>query len=56
MCAQVLVTAESVASRSQCELARQTFRALFEYGAVPIVNENVRLRRLPVSRAALVSR
>ena len=47
-CAQVLVTAESLASDSQYSLARDTFRELLEYGAVPIVNENVRqLPRCP---------
>lgn len=41
-CAQVLVTAESMASDSQYSFARDTFEELLQYGAVPIVNENVR--------------
>jgi glutamate 5-kinase len=41
-CAQVLVTAESMSSDSQYSFARDTFEELLQYGAVPIVNENVR--------------
>jgi hypothetical protein len=42
ICGQVLVTAESLASPTQYTLAKQTFLELFQLGAVPIVNENVR--------------
>eukprot|EP00240_Pyramimonas_obovata_P004668 CAMPEP_0118935804 /NCGR_PEP_ID=MMETSP1169-20130426/15838_1 /TAXON_ID=36882 /ORGANISM="Pyramimonas obovata, Strain CCMP722" /LENGTH=389 /DNA_ID=CAMNT_0006878867 /DNA_START=156 /DNA_END=1325 /DNA_ORIENTATION=+ len=39
-CAQVLITLENIADRSQYLNTRQTFKALFEYGVIPIVNEN----------------
>lgn len=39
-CAQVLLTLDNLANRSQYLNARNTFQALFEYGSVPIVNEN----------------
>ena len=38
--AQVLLTLENLAKRSQWSSARATFDALFAIGAVPIVNEN----------------
>lgn len=48
-CAQVLVTAESLASSTQYALAKQTFTELLRMGSVPVVNENVRSH----SRAAV---
>mmetsp|Transcript_19842 Transcript_19842/g.23811 ORF Transcript_19842/g.23811 Transcript_19842/m.23811 type:complete len:432 (+) Transcript_19842:197-1492(+) len=39
-CAQVLLTLDNLANRSQYLNARNTFEALFEYGVIPIVNEN----------------
>ncbi|KAK3250941.1 hypothetical protein CYMTET_39702 [Cymbomonas tetramitiformis] len=39
-CAQVLLTLDNLANRSQYLNARNTFQALFEYGTIPIVNEN----------------
>eukprot|EP00892_Ulva_mutabilis_P004327 jgi/Ulvmu1/2266/UM013_0113.1 len=38
--AQVLVTAESLSSKSQYARAQSTFAELFHFGAIPIVNEN----------------
>jgi glutamate 5-kinase len=42
-CAQVLISAESLASKHQCLRAQRTFQELLGYGVVPIVNENVRI-------------
>jgi glutamate 5-kinase len=42
ICAQVLVTAESLASKRQYARAEATFSELLRFGVVPIVNENVR--------------
>jgi glutamate 5-kinase len=39
-CAQVLLTLENLADRSQYRNARHTFDALFELGVIPVVNEN----------------
>lgn len=39
-CAQVLLTLDNLASRGQYLNASNTFRELFAYGAIPIVNEN----------------
>eukprot|EP00501_MAST-03F_sp_TOSAG23-6_P000443 GSMAST32.ASY1.ANO1.455.1 assembled CDS len=39
-CAQVLITYEDLGVRSQFLNARNTFKALFQLGVVPIVNEN----------------
>lgn len=39
-CAQVLLTLENLANRSQYLNARNTFAALFEMGVIPVVNEN----------------
>jgi len=39
-CAQVLLTLENLANRSQYCNARNTFDALFELGVIPVVNEN----------------
>lgn len=39
-CAQVLITYENLGVRSQFLNARNTFKALFQLGVVPIVNEN----------------
>ncbi|KAG1659378.1 hypothetical protein FOA52_007841 [Chlamydomonas sp. UWO 241] len=39
-CAQVLVTLDNLADRSQYLNVRNTFQELLNYGAVPIVNEN----------------
>ena len=38
--AQILLTAEDLASRTRYLNARNTIRTLMEYGAVPIINEN----------------
>ena len=39
-CAQVLLTLDNLANRSQYVNAKNTFEQLLHYGAVPIVNEN----------------
>mmetsp|Transcript_6585 Transcript_6585/g.8938 ORF Transcript_6585/g.8938 Transcript_6585/m.8938 type:complete len:402 (+) Transcript_6585:433-1638(+) len=39
-CAQVLLTLDNLSERSQYLNARATFKALFNYGCIPIVNEN----------------
>lgn len=39
-CAQVLLTLDNLANRNQYLNARNTFLELFQYGAVPVVNEN----------------
>lgn len=39
--AQVLLTSENLASEVQYKNAQNTFAALFDYGVIPIVNENV---------------
>lgn len=39
-CAQVLLTLDNLANRNQYLNARNTFTELFNYGAVPVVNEN----------------
>jgi glutamate 5-kinase len=39
-CAQVLLTLENLAARSQYVNARNTFDALFGLGVIPVVNEN----------------
>lgn len=39
-CAQVLITLENLSERSQYLNVRQTFKALFDYDVIPIVNEN----------------
>jgi glutamate 5-kinase len=39
-CAQVLLTLENLANRSQYSNARNTFDALFALGVIPVVNEN----------------
>ena len=41
-CAQVLLTLDNLANRGQYINARNTFIELLAYGAVPVVNENVR--------------
>lgn len=41
-CAQVLLTLENLADRSQYVNARNTFTELLAYGTIPVVNENVR--------------
>ncbi len=41
-CAQLLLTLDNLANRSQYLNARTTFIELLSYGVVPIVNENVR--------------
>jgi hypothetical protein len=40
-CAQVLLTLDNLANRSQYINARNTFTELLAYGAIPVVNENV---------------
>lgn len=40
-CAQVLLTLENLADRSQYVNARNTFTELLAYGTIPVVNENV---------------
>jgi hypothetical protein len=40
----VLLTLENLADRSQYINARSTFTELLAYGAIPVVNENVRPR------------
>lgn len=40
-CAQVLLTLENLADRSQYINARNTFTELLAYGTIPVVNENV---------------
>ena len=42
-CAQVLLTLDNLANRSQYINARNTFTEVLAYGAVPVVNENVSL-------------
>ncbi|PNG99833.1 putative glutamate 5-kinase, partial [Tetrabaena socialis] len=39
-CAQVLLTLDNLANRSQYLNARNTFTELLAYGVIPIVNEN----------------
>lgn len=39
--AQVLLTSENLASEVQYKNAQNTFAALFDYGVIPVVNENV---------------
>ena len=39
-CAQVLLTLDNLAQRGQYLNASNTFRELFAYGTVPVVNEN----------------
>ena len=39
-CGQVLLTLENVARRNQYLNVRNTFRELFNFGVMPIVNEN----------------
>lgn len=39
-CAQVLLTLDNLANRSQYINARNTFSELLHYGAIPVVNEN----------------
>ena len=39
-CAQVLLTQDNLVSRAQYLNARNTFEELFNYGTVPVVNEN----------------
>lgn len=39
-CAQVLLSLGNLAARGQYMNASNTFRELFAYGAVPVVNEN----------------
>jgi hypothetical protein len=39
-CAQVLLTQDNLANRAQYLNARNTFMELFNYGTIPIVNEN----------------
>ena len=39
-CAQVLLTQDNLGIRSQYLNARNTFMELFNYGTVPVVNEN----------------
>jgi len=39
-CAQVLITLENISDRAQYLNTRQTLKALFDYGVIPIVNEN----------------
>lgn len=39
-CAQVLLTQDNLGIRSQYLNARNTFEELFNYGTVPVVNEN----------------
>ena len=39
-CAQVLLTLDNLADRSQYECAASTFTALADVGAIPVVNEN----------------
>lgn len=40
-CAQVLLTLDNFANRSQYLNARSTFQELLKFGVIPIVNENV---------------
>jgi glutamate 5-kinase len=40
-CAQVLLTLDNLADRSQYINARNTFVELLAYGTIPVVNENV---------------
>jgi glutamate 5-kinase len=40
-CAQVLLTLENLADRSQYVNARNTFTELLAYNTIPVVNENV---------------
>lgn len=42
VCAQVLLTLDNLANRDQYINARNTFTELLAYGAIPVVNENVR--------------
>lgn len=39
-CAQVLLTLDNLANRSQYVNAKNTFEQLLHFGAVPVVNEN----------------